>query len=119
MISTRCATTSVVIGPSGNRRPISLGLGSDTVFEPLRWWKSPASGARYPVAWRIVLPGLDLELEVEPLLDAQELTPTPGIPFAYWEGAVIVHGKRAGRPVGGEGYLELTGYGGELGAVFR
>ena len=107
------------IGPSGDRRPISLGLGSGTVFEPLRWWKSPATGARYPVAWRIVLPGLDLELEVEPLLDAQELAPTPGIPFAYWEGAVSVRGQRAGRPIGGEGYLELTGYGGELGAVFR
>ena len=30
----------------------------------------------------------------------------------YWEGAVEVQGTRAGRPVRGRGYLEMTGYAG-------
>jgi len=30
--------------------------------------------------------------------------------LAYWEGAVAVEGTRGGRPLRGEGYVELTGY---------
>jgi predicted secreted hydrolase len=33
---------------------------------------------------------------------------TPGL--NYWEGAVRYEGKRAGRPIQGQGYLEMTGY---------
>jgi predicted secreted hydrolase len=29
----------------------------------------------------------------------------------YWEGAVRIQGTRAGQPVTGRGYVELTGYG--------
>jgi len=29
---------------------------------------------------------------------------------AYWEGAVAISGTAAGKPVAGEGYVELTGY---------
>jgi hypothetical protein len=29
----------------------------------------------------------------------------------YWEGAIRINGTRAGNPVRGTGYLELTGYG--------
>ena len=28
----------------------------------------------------------------------------------YWEGAVQINGSRAGQPVSGYGYAELTGY---------
>jgi predicted secreted hydrolase len=28
----------------------------------------------------------------------------------YWEGSVSIEGTRAGRPVTGQGYVELTGY---------
>jgi predicted secreted hydrolase len=30
----------------------------------------------------------------------------------YWEGAVDVKGTRAGAPIAGRGYLEMTGYAG-------
>jgi predicted secreted hydrolase len=30
----------------------------------------------------------------------------------YWEGAVIATGTSGGEPVGGRGYLEMTGYAG-------
>ena len=52
------------------------------------------------------VPGDDLELEVTALLDDQEHTHS----FRYWEGAVSVRGARAGRAVGGSGYVELVGY---------
>jgi predicted secreted hydrolase len=32
--------------------------------------------------------------------------------FRYWEGAVRVEGERDGRPVSGQGFVELTGYAG-------
>ena len=46
-----------------------------------------------------------------PVVDAQELTgPRSGV--SYWEGAIDVEGTRAGQPVTGRGYLEMTGYSG-------
>lgn len=71
-------------------------------------WESPDGEARYPVAWTVSVPGRDLELRVRPRLRDQEWRGT----FRYWEGAVEVEGRRAGRPVSGQGYVELTGYAG-------
>ncbi|OBS09773.1 lipocalin-like domain-containing protein [Acidihalobacter prosperus] len=72
---------------------------------PTAWWRAPG-GARYPVAWRLSVPSLDLALRVRARLDDQLL------PFAvrYWEGAVAVAGTQSGRALRGDGYLELTGY---------
>jgi predicted secreted hydrolase len=52
-----------------------------------------------------------MDLRVRAVLDAQEMTgEVSGI--SYWEGAIEVTGTRAGRPVTGRGYLEMTGYSG-------
>jgi predicted secreted hydrolase len=48
----------------------------------------------------------NLDLTIEPLLADQELDVT----IRYWEGAVKISGERAGKPVSGYGYVELTGY---------
>lgn len=84
-----------------------------------RVWQSEATGARYPVEWRIEVPGESLDLRVTPAVDGQELTgPRSGV--SYWEGAIDVGGTRAGQPVSGRGYLELTGYSGRaLGELLR
>lgn len=83
---------------------------------PVRWWKSPATGARYPVAWSVSIPSRQLTLTVEARQDNQELrTRITGVD--YWEGAVKVTGREAGHPVQGSGYLELTGYGHALRAL--
>jgi len=71
-------------------------------------WTS-ADGVRYPAGWRIRVPALALDVAVRPVLADQELKTTP----RYFEGAVDVSGARAGRPLGGRGYVELVGYGGE------
>ena len=41
------------------------------------------------------------------MLENQELILTP---LTYWEGAFDVVGTRDGKPLGGHGYLELTGF---------
>lgn len=74
-------------------------------FEPVRRWRSPRTGAEYPVAMRVRAAGLDLELE--PLMDDQELDSRASTGTIYWEGAVRA---RATGTLLGSGYLELTGY---------
>ena len=41
------------------------------------------------------------------ILSDQELN----LAVRYWEGAVSAHGEQNGRPIAGQGYVELTGYG--------
>ena len=77
---------------------------ADVAFRPVRQWRSPVTGAVYPVAQelRIRLPEGVRTLPLAPLFPAQELDARrSGLPV-YWEGAV--------RTRGGRGYLELTGY---------
>ena len=66
------------------------------------------SGGRYPSAWQVNVPHLNLQLDVQPVIDDQELNAT----VRYWEGAVHVSGKRNGNKLEGRGYVELTGYAG-------
>ncbi|MCA8953765.1 MAG: carotenoid 1,2-hydratase [Planctomycetes bacterium] len=74
--------------------------------EPRGRWRAPDGLAEYPAAWRLVGDTPALDLEITPLLPDQELHTL----VRYWEGAVAVRGTRSGRPVGGRGYLEMTGY---------
>ena len=97
----------------GNTR----ALAPDSVsFTPLRWWRSPHTGARYPVAMRV--DAGDAHLVLAPLMDDQELDSRASTGAVYWEGAVVAFkvsdvntanatdaATRLGR-----GYLELTGY---------
>ncbi|MCZ6730722.1 MAG: carotenoid 1,2-hydratase [SAR324 cluster bacterium] len=110
-----------LIDANGRREALRLGgQGAGAArLAPLRFWRSPASGSKYPVAWRIELPGQGLRLEVTPEFDAQELTVGRGVLFPYWEGAVRVKGISQGKTIAGEGYMELTGYGGKLRDAFK
>lgn len=84
-----------------------------------RIWQSPVTRGRYPVEWRVRVPGERLDLSVRAVVADQELNGlASGV--AYWEGAVDVEGSRDGRPVSGRGYLEMTGYAGRpMGEVMR
>lgn len=80
--------------------------GPDRVrFVPRRTWRSPRTGAVYPVAVRIETG--DRAWELTPLQDDQELDSRRSTGSVYWEGAVAV--RRDGRNAG-RGYLELTGF---------
>ena len=115
-------------GEDGAASPFSAGtfvrpdgtaaaLAADAfTIEVTDWWRSPADGTRYPSAWRVAVPLLDLAVDIVPVVANQEMN----LSVRYWEGAVDAHGARAGRSVAGTGYVELTGYaadGARLGGV--
>jgi predicted secreted hydrolase len=80
--------------------------GPDQVsFAPQTRWRSPRTGASYPVATTITTGATRWQLT--PLQPDQELDSRRSTGAVYWEGAVRV--QRDGRALG-RGYLELTGY---------
>ena len=97
------------VAPDGSSRRLATEEVEITVLD--RWTSPvPAAGGApvsYPGRWHIRVPSEDLDLEVVPLLAAQELRHT----VRYWEGAVEVRGTVGGEPASGLGYVELTGYG--------
>ena len=100
-------TTGTLVDADGGARRIEW---SGVRLRPGRRWRSEATGAAYPVEWEVAVPTLDLRLDVRPRIDGQEVHAEGGLLPAYWEGAVLVSGEREGRPVSGNGYLEMTGY---------
>ena len=82
----------------------SFALKSHEIsMQPIDWWRSARTGARYPIRWRIGVPSRGIALECAVAIPNQELS------FAtapvYWEGAVRYSGSHSG-----VGYMELTGY---------
>ncbi|NOQ52555.1 MAG: carotenoid 1,2-hydratase [Desulfuromonadaceae bacterium] len=92
-----------LVEPDGGSRSLLL---SEVEIEVLDTWRSSDGRARYPARWRLRIPTEGLALDVEPLVADQEWRAA----VRYWEGAVKVKGRSRGRPVGGYGYVELTGY---------
>lgn len=92
---------------------------SDLNLNVVDHWPSPKSGGNYPSRWRIVIAAAGIDLAVSPLLADQELV-SAGLPgLVYWEGAVAGEGVSGGRPITAEGYVELTGYAGNLRSIFK
>lgn len=91
------------IDPQGNVTPLTL---ADWQMEPLDTWTSPTSGVEYPIAWRITIEKIGLELEGSALMPNQELN----VSTTYWEGASAFTGTLNGEPVTALGYVEMTGY---------
>jgi predicted secreted hydrolase len=81
----------------------------EVVWTPKRIWRSPRTGALYPVAVEVRVG--DLRVELVPMMDDQENDARITTGAVYWEGAVtaVIGGRAAGR-----GYMELTGYTGKL-----
>lgn len=77
----------------------------EIAFTPNQTWRSPASGASYPVDANIRVG--DATFRLQPLMPDQELDSRASTGAIYWEGAVTV--LRDGQRVGA-GYLEMTGY---------
>jgi predicted secreted hydrolase len=73
-------------------------------------WKSRASGATYPMGWRITLPSFGVSLTLKPVMKNQELVTSGSTRITYWEGAVDVSGTSGNVAVSGSGYVEMTGY---------
>lgn len=102
------ASSGTFVAADGTTRAINA---EEMEMRPIKLWRSKATGGEYPVAWSVRIPSLQLEVEVTTPLECQELSLEP---VTYWEGMVDVAGKRAGSPMKGHGYVELTGYAGPL-----
>ncbi len=100
-----------LIRPDGSVRPLTR---EDFSVEVNGTWQSPHSGGVYPAAWVVSVPDEGLTLRIRPKMADQELN----LSFIYWEGAVRVEGERNGAPLGGSGYVELTGYAQSLAGRF-
>ncbi|MFL5643876.1 MAG: lipocalin family protein [Chloroflexota bacterium] len=98
-----------VVDAAGNVRHLDRDAFSVQVTDR---WTSPATGADYPAGWTIGIPGDDLTIELRPTVAAQELDTRATTGVIYWEGSQVVHASRGGVALGGEGYVELTGYAG-------
>jgi predicted secreted hydrolase len=74
-------------------------------------WRSPHTGGTYPSGWRVRVARAGIDVTLVPTVLDQELATASGV--SYWEGAVdardAVHGQSLG-----VGYVELTGYAGEV-----
>ena len=84
--------------------------GDEITVAVLDHWQSPQSRGSYPARWRLAVPSADVAVEIVPTVPHQELLTHRSTQVTYWEGSVTVTGERAGRPVRGLGYVELTGY---------
>lgn len=84
-------------------------------------WKSPATGAVYPVSPLLVVTdpanSAKRRLRLVPLMDEQELIGGAG-GVSYWEGACDVRDEDTGETVG-RAYLEMTGYADDIGRKLR
>jgi predicted secreted hydrolase len=94
-------SSGTYIDKQGRARHLRRG---DFALEPLAYWTSPKTKARYPTRWNIAIPSLGVAVECAAALPEQELVGEHGGP-AYWEGAVKYSGSATGA-----GYLEMTGY---------
>jgi predicted secreted hydrolase len=92
--------------------PAETGFSAEQVeWTPLATWRSPRTGAVYPIRWRMQVG--NSRMLVEPLLNDAELDSRPSTGILYWEGPIRLLDEASGAELG-RGYLELTGYGGKL-----
>jgi predicted secreted hydrolase len=84
--------------------------GTDLEVEVEGDWTSPATGITWPAGWTMTLPAQELVIRLEPSVAQQELDTRATTGVIYWEGSQRVSATRAGRTLGGEAYVELTGY---------
>lgn len=105
---TSASSSGTFVNPEGIPQPVQKTGFAITVLEE---WRSPHTQGMYPAAWEVRLNEPDCVLEVRPWMADQELNfPT----VTYWEGAVHFEGICNGVPARGNGYVELTGYTGNL-----
>lgn len=82
-------------------------------LKPRKFWRSPATGGHYPIAWEVAIPEHKLQFEVRAVFPAQEMDTRSSTGIVYWEGSVDIAGTANGQVLRGRGYLEMTGYAGQ------
>ncbi|MBU0536277.1 MAG: hypothetical protein KKE20_04890 [Nanoarchaeota archaeon] len=72
-----------------------------------RNWKSPVTGAVYPLDWKIIIPEFDVDIRISSPLKEQEVLFST---INYWEGPISAAGKVFGKSAKGKGFMELASY---------
>jgi predicted secreted hydrolase len=70
-------------------------------------WRSPQTKAKYPLTWEVEIPEKGIKLQVHSLIHNQEMVFGS---INYWEGPLEVAGTVQGKPIRGQGFMELVGY---------
>jgi predicted secreted hydrolase len=104
-------SSGTLVAADGSTR--SLGL-DDFTLATTATWRSPRGGTEYPARWVLEVPSASLRLTIVPRVSDQEMQ----VSYTYWEGAVGVEGEIGGRPLRGNGFVELTGYAGSMQGEF-
>ena len=95
---------AVVIDASGHSRSFN-----DFTLTPHGKWRSVRTFEKYPTSFALEIPGANLSLGVEAEFGDQELVTVISKP-AFWEGRCKVKGTLSGKPVGGLGFVERSGF---------
>lgn len=101
------ASSGTYVNRSGTSQHLTR---NDFRVTALEQWKSPHSGAVYPVSWRIHILPLAIKLTIVANLADQEMMTSASTGVIYWEGSVSASGTAGKQPVKADGYVELTGY---------
>ncbi len=96
-------TTGSLISPEGQKTIINQ---NDVQIEVLERWESPYSNSVYPSSWKLEIPKVDLSLDLQTLFPDQEMN----VSVRYYEGTLSVSGEMDGESIGGNGFIEMTGY---------
>ncbi|MEW6406047.1 MAG: lipocalin-like domain-containing protein [Chloroflexota bacterium] len=102
------SSSGTFIMPDATTRHIEK---TDFEIAVLDEWHSPHTQGLYPAAWEIKLNQPNCLLEIHPWMVDQEVHFST---VTYWEGAVRFEGTCDGVPIRGNGYIELTGYAGNM-----
>jgi predicted secreted hydrolase len=102
-------SSGTLVSPDG--RVVRL-TRDDYSLEPRGTWRSPRTGAVYPIRWHVTIPAQQLAFDVQAVMPDQELHTPRSTGVTYWEGAVDLTSTATATPTRGRGYMELTGYNG-------
>ncbi len=102
------SASGTYVAADGTWQPLHKSNFEVTVLDQ---WHSPHTQGVYPSSWKLQLNKPNCVLQAKPWMADQEVNFPP---VTYWEGAVHFEGICNGAPVSGNGYIELTGYAGNL-----
>ncbi|MBA3857730.1 MAG: carotenoid 1,2-hydratase [Cyanobacteria bacterium PR.3.49] len=100
-------SSGTIIGVDGKAEHLNV---SQFTIRSKSKWLSPQSKGNYPMNWEIDIPQKQIKLQVTPDFETQELVTKRSTDVTYWEGASSITGTKNGKPITGEGYVEMTGY---------
>ena len=102
-------TRAVFVDVDGNRHPYG-----EIVFEafdetPASYTRSMRTFQRYPIKWRVEVPGAKIKIVISATMPTQEFQTIIAFP-AFWEWRCDVVGTRKGRKVTGLCFVERHGW---------